>query len=137
MGLRFGIDIGVASVGWAVVNDEYEVVESGANLFPSADASKNVDRRTFRQMKGVHRRRKTRVSDFDKLWKNHGRKLPESNPEEVLELRVKGLTQALTEEELYAVLKNALLHRGISYLDDAGDEAVSGRRDYAEPAGIG
>ena len=42
MGLRFGIDIGVASVGWAVVNDEYEVVESGANLFPSADASKNV-----------------------------------------------------------------------------------------------
>ena len=130
MGLRFGIDIGVASVGWAVVNDEYEVVESGANLFPSADASKNVDRRTFRQMKRVHRRRKTRVSDFDKLWKNHGRKLPESNPEEVLELRVKGLTQALTEEELYAVLKNALLHRGISYLDDAGDEAVSGRSDY-------
>lgn len=27
-------------------------------------------------------------------------------------------------------IKNALLHRGISYLDDAGDEAVSGRSDY-------
>ena len=29
MGVRFGLDIGVASVGWAVVNDNYEVEEAG------------------------------------------------------------------------------------------------------------
>lgn len=33
MGIRFALDIGVASVGWAVVNDEYVVLESGVNIF--------------------------------------------------------------------------------------------------------
>ena len=36
MGIRFAVDIGVASVGWAVVNDEYVVLESGVNIFPCA-----------------------------------------------------------------------------------------------------
>ena len=43
MGIRFALDIGVASVGWAVVNDEYVVLESGVNIFPCADASPNFD----------------------------------------------------------------------------------------------
>lgn len=51
MNLRFGLDIGVASVGWAVVNDEYEVLESGSNIFESANASQNVERRSYRQTK--------------------------------------------------------------------------------------
>lgn len=46
MNLRFGLDIGIASVGWAVVRDDYEILESGANLFKSADASKNAERRS-------------------------------------------------------------------------------------------
>ena len=50
MGIRIGVDIGIASVGWAVVDDEYQVLESGSNLFDSADASRNVDRRGFRQI---------------------------------------------------------------------------------------
>ena len=50
MGIRFALDIGVASVGWAVVNDEYVVLESGVNIFPCADASKNAERRNFRQL---------------------------------------------------------------------------------------
>ena len=58
MGIRIGVDIGIASVGWAVVDDEYQVLESGSNLFDSADASRNVDRRGFRQIKRLHRRRK-------------------------------------------------------------------------------
>lgn len=40
MGVRFGLDIGIASVGWAVVSDEYQILESGANLFEAAEASK-------------------------------------------------------------------------------------------------
>ena len=43
MGIRFALDIGVASVGWAVVNDEYVVLESGVNIFPCADASPNFE----------------------------------------------------------------------------------------------
>ena len=68
MGIRIGVDIGIASVGWAVVDDEYQVLESGSNLFDSADASRNVDRRGFRQIKRLHRRRKNRVHDYNSLW---------------------------------------------------------------------
>lgn len=131
MGLRFGLDIGVASVGWAVVNDEYEVLEAGANLFDSADASKNMERRMLRQMKRLERRRRTRVHDFNKLWESTGKYIPKLQVIDILELRVKGLEQSITEEEIYAVLKNALLHRGISYLDDASDDIGTGSSDYA------
>lgn len=34
MEIRFALDIGVASVGWAVVNDTYEVLEAGLISFP-------------------------------------------------------------------------------------------------------
>lgn len=46
--MKIGLDIGIASVGWAVVDDDYKVLEAGSNLFESADASKNVERRSFR-----------------------------------------------------------------------------------------
>lgn len=105
MGIRFALDIGVASVGWAVVNDEYVVLESGVNIFPCADASKNMNRRNFRQLKRLHRRRKNRVSDFEKLWQSEKLEIPKNNQINVLQLRVKGLSEKLTQEELFWVLK--------------------------------
>ena len=101
MGIRFAVDIGVASVGWAVVNDEYVVLESGVNIFPCADASKNAERRNFRQLKRLHRRRKNRVSDFEKLWQEENLEIPKNNQINVLQLRVKGLSEKLTQEELF------------------------------------
>ena len=130
MGIRFAVDIGVASVGWAVVNDEYVVLESGVNIFPCADASKNAERRNFRQLKRLHRRRKNRVSDFEKLWQEENLEIPKNNQINVLQLRVKGLSEKLTQEELFWVLKNELLHRGISYLDDALEEGAANESDY-------
>ena len=67
MGIRVGLDIGVASVGWAVVDDEYNVLEAGSNLFECADASKNAERRDFRQGRRGKRRERTRKNDFNKL----------------------------------------------------------------------
>ena len=65
MGIRVGLDIGVASVGWTVISveDEIKILESGSNLFECADASKNVDRRSARQVRRLTRRRKTRNFD--------------------------------------------------------------------------
>lgn len=42
MGIRVGLDIGVASVGWTVISveDEIKILESGSNLFECADAVK-------------------------------------------------------------------------------------------------
>ena len=64
--------MGVASVGWAVVNTEYEVLESCSNIFPAAESANNVERRGFRQGRRLTRRRRTRIDDFEKLWKNSG-----------------------------------------------------------------
>lgn len=126
MEIRFALDIGVASVGWAVVNDTYEVLEAGANIFPCADSSKNADRRGFRQLKRIHRRKHTRIRDFEILWERQGWNMEKIIISEVLPLRVKGLKEELSENELYNVLRNELLHRGISYLEDAIDDTVSG-----------
>ena len=103
MGVRFGLDIGVASVGWAVVNDNYEVEEAGSNLFTSADANQNVERRSFRQTRRLHRRRGNRINDFKKLWLNTGLPIPATNIPDMLELRNRGLNGRLSEEELFHV----------------------------------
>ena len=43
MGYIFGLDIGVASVGVAVINNQtLEIEEVVSDLFESVDASKNV-----------------------------------------------------------------------------------------------
>lgn len=136
MNLRFGLDIGIASVGWAVVRDDYEILESGANLFKSADASKNAERRSFRQIKRLHRRRRTRVRDFDKFWTGYNIEIPQNMHNDQLELRVKGLKDELTVEQIYMVLKNMLLHRGISYLEDALEDSSSAKSDYAKGLNI-
>ena len=48
MGKVIGLDIGVASVGWAVVDsNDFNVVESGSNLFDEADANQNKERSGF------------------------------------------------------------------------------------------
>ncbi len=129
MGYTIGLDLGVASVGWAVVNDEYEVLESCSNIFPAAEPANNVERRGFRQGRRLSRRRRTRIDDFKNMWEKNGFEVPTSELNEVLQYRIKGLIEKLSEDELYHVLLNSLKHRGISYLDDADDDSVTG--DYA------
>ena len=112
MGITMGLDLGVASVGWAVVNDEYQILESCSNIFPAAEASKNVERRGFRQGRRLTRRRKNRVEDFEKLWTKNGFTIPNQINNEVLSLKIKALSEKITEEELYQVLVFSLKHRG-------------------------
>lgn len=49
MGYIVALDIGIASVGWAVIDKESEtVVEAGSNLFPEATAANNLSGRCRR-----------------------------------------------------------------------------------------
>ncbi len=130
MGKIIGLDIGIASVGWAVLDkDSYKIVEAGSNIFPAAEASKNQERREFRGLRRMTRRRRTRLDDFKKLWKNYYKNEYSVTPNNVTELKVKGLSEQLSELELYTVLYSYLKHRGISYLEDAVDEGKTGS-DY-------
>ena len=57
------LDIGVASVGYAVIDKMSEtVIEAGSNIFPEASAANNQVRRGMRQARLFHRRRKMTLS---------------------------------------------------------------------------
>ncbi len=125
MGISIGLDLGIASVGWAVVNDDYEILESCSNIFPAAETANNVERRGFRQGRRLTRRRKTRIEDFKQLWVSSGFNIPDKAINNILEYKIKALNEEISNEKLYWVLLNYLKHRGISYLDDAdsGDDS--------------
>ena len=78
--ILFAYDIGIGQTGWAVIDaDTREVLESGVNIFPTGDASKNQERRRFRQVRRLYRRKATRISDFKKLWEKNGFTVPKEN----------------------------------------------------------
>lgn len=125
MSYVLGLDIGVASVGWGIVDKEnLEIIDAGVRLFDSADASKNIERRTFRQIKRLIRRKQNRLLDLKKIFNslNFNIDIPINN---TLELRNKGLVDKLEKDEIVAVILNIAKRRGISYLEDSIDEDTS------------
>lgn len=126
------LDIGIASVGWAVLDKESEtVIEAGANIFPEASAADNQLRRDMRGAKRNNRRLKTRINDFIKLWEKNNLSIPQFKSTEIVGLKVRAITEEITLDELYLILYSYLKHRGISYLEDALDDTVSGSSAYA------
>lgn len=132
MKYTLALDIGIASCGWAIVDENEKILEAGSNLFEAAEASKNQDRRSFRQLRRLHRRQRTRITDFEKLWMNKGLNKPNEKCNTQLWLRNKGLSEKLTQDELYFVLHNMLKHRGIAYLDEAEDDSKGKTTEYAK-----
>lgn len=127
------LDIGVASVGWAVIEKQTEkVIEAGANLFQEASATNNQIRRSMRQGRRLKRRLKTRINDFNVLWEKYFGDIPNNKNTEIAALKVKALNEKISLDELYLVLYNYLKHRGISYLEDAEDDSVAGNSSYAK-----
>lgn len=122
--VNIGFDIGIASVGWSVVNNKNgKILETGVSIFPSASASRNVERRGYRQARRLTRRRKNRIKDLCLFLKENG--FPYEKDDQLAnpyELRVKGLSEKLTEQELATALHHLVKRRGISYsLDDLED----------------
>ncbi len=122
MEYKLGLDIGIASVGWAVVDSEDKVIECGSRLFESADASQNEERRGFRAGRRLVRRRQHRVNRVNKLLEKNGINKPEKLNINTLYLRNKALKDKISEEEIYCVLTYLVKCRGISYLEDAIDD---------------
>lgn len=134
--LVLGLDIGIGSVGVGILNKVTgEIIHKNSRIFPAAQAENNLVRRTNRQGRRLTRRKKHRrvrlnhlfeesglITDFTKVSIN-------LNP---YQLRVKGLIDELSIEELFIALKNMVKHRGISYLDDASDDGNSSVGDYAQ-----
>ena len=115
-GLVLGLDIGVTSVGYGIVNRETgEAVDFGVRLFSEWDPANNQNRRAKRSGRRLRSRRKNRLQDMKKFLVDQG--MIPSNYVFHLEpyaLRVKGLSEKLTDEELATVLYNLAKLRGSS-----------------------
>ena len=135
-GLVLGLDIGIASVGVGILEkNSGKIIHANSRLFPAATADNNVERRKNRQARRLNRRKKHRGVRFQDLFEDYGLLTDFSkvsinlNP---YRLRVDGLNQQLTNEELFIALKNIVKRRGISYLDDASEDGGAVSSDYGK-----
>lgn len=124
MGKILGLDLGITSVGYGIIEeDTYKIIKYGVRLFEENTADGNVDRRTFRSSRRLKSRRKNRINAIKYLLLNNSIidsiDFPKLN--NIYEIRVKGLTNKLSNIELANVLVNMAKRRGSS-LDVAVDE---------------
>ncbi|WGE63689.1 type II CRISPR RNA-guided endonuclease Cas9 [Actinobacillus equuli subsp. haemolyticus] len=134
-----GLDLGIASVGWAVVEiDEQEnplgLIDVGVRTFDRAEVAKTGEslalaRRLARSSRRLVKRRADRIKKARRLLKaeNILFSIDEKLPNDVWQLRVKGLDQKLERQEWAAVLLHLLKHRG--YLSQRKNESKSENKE--------
>ncbi len=127
MGMHVGLDIGIASVGWCVIDtEEKHIVGIGVRTFPRAEnpktgASLALPRRLARSSRRRLRRRRNRMRDFRALVLESRMLTPEdldatfkpTGPIKTpYELRVEGLDRKLAADEWVRVLSQLCKRRG-------------------------
>lgn len=126
-GLVFGLDLGIASCGWAVVSVEAERIYAiGARCFDAPEDPKtktlhNAERRTKRGMRRTTYRRKGRMKAVRRLLRESGlwdnpspnyfRSLSSDAPDP-WQARAHGVTDSLEPEDAAAALIHLAKHRG-------------------------
>ena len=128
--LTFGFDIGIASVGWAVLADGF-IVDLGVRAFDKAETAKegdplNLTRRMARLTRRRLRRRAWRLTKLRRTLKRHGlitceRELttPTANPKSPWQLRVEALDRRLDALEWARALYHLCKHRGFHWISKA------------------
>lgn len=112
--LVLGLDIGITSVGYGIIDiDNNKFVDYGVRLFKEGTAENNETRRTKRGGRRLKRRKTNRIQDMQNLLEKANIKQPEyksfHNPYEV---RVKGLTKKLSNDELTCAILHITKNRG-------------------------
>lgn len=145
-----GIDLGISSLGWAVVeydkdNDENnKIVDCGVRLFTAAETPKekespNKARREARGLRRVIKRRRVRMNTIKRLLIAHklidktaldeemGMFYSKNNRVDVWKLRHDALYRLLSSDELARVLIHIAKHRGYKFLGDDESDEESGK----------
>ncbi|MDR0423743.1 MAG: type II CRISPR RNA-guided endonuclease Cas9, partial [Rickettsiales bacterium] len=144
----FGFDLGIASIGWAVVElsgentdpgkgaaiKSWEIVGTGVRVFSVAENPKDgsslaAKRRSARLSRRSVRRKKLRISEIRKLLAENNMPvflLPQSGDIDVWELRAKhSFERKLSANELARVLVHLAKHRGFKSVRKVAEEADS------------
>lgn len=139
--LTIGLDIGIASVGWAVLA-ENRIIDLGVRCFDKAETAKegeslNLVRRTARLLRRRLRRRAWRLTKLARLLKREGliadanlfkNKIEKNSiaPKSSWQLRVDALDRQLTSEEWARVIYHLCKHRGFHWVSRAEENAAEG-----------
>ncbi|TGZ98334.1 type II CRISPR RNA-guided endonuclease Cas9 [Rodentibacter pneumotropicus] len=134
-----GLDLGIASIGWAVVEIDEEsspirLIDVGVRTFERAEVAKTgeslaLSRRLARSSRRLIKRRAERLKKAKRLLKAEKvlHSIDEKLPINVWQLRVKGLEEKLERQEWAAVLLHLLKHRG--YLSQRKNESKSDNKE--------
>ena len=141
-----GYDLGIASVGWALFEEDEDgnpkkIIDLGSFVFNQIEDSKsgkteNIERRTKRSMRRQRRRRVLRLEDGRSLFKDYLNidffSLDFSSYPSPYQLKVKGLTEKLSNEELSIALYHYLKYRGFksNRKNETGDEDAKKMKEY-------
>ncbi len=126
MKYTIGLDIGIASVGWAVINkDKSRIEDLGVRIFKKAEEADgkalNLARREARGARRRIRRRATRMKKIKDTFVKYNLVSKEelenlydinSNTKDVWELRVEALDKKIDRKEWARVLTNIAKRRG-------------------------
>jgi CRISPR-associated endonuclease Csn1 len=139
--ITFGLDIGIASVGWAVLGNN-RIVDLGVRCFDKAETadkgeSLNLTRRTARLLRRRLRRRAWRLTKLARLLKRESvisdTKLlrnpfhlhdKDGKDLSFWQLRVEALDRKLAAEEWARVLYHLCKHRGFHWMSKAEEMAA-------------
>ena len=128
--LTIGLDIGIASVGWAVLSPD-RIVALGVRAFDKAETAKegdslNLVRRSARLMRRRLRRRAWRLTKLARLLTRTGlidnaQLFVSQKPfhQSLWKLRVEGLDRLLHPEEWARVIYHICKHRGFHWISRA------------------
>lgn len=149
--LTFGFDIGIASVGWAVLAPDH-IVDLGVRCFDAAEDKdgkpNNQTRRGARVSRNRYRMRSWRLKRLVRLFRDAGmissdeikQLTGDQHPKRCeirspWELRSRGLSELLTPYEWAQVIYHIVKHRGFKFYSKAEDPtAATDSDDQAEVA---
>jgi len=141
-----GIDLGIASCGWAVIEQDEEgggrIVAMGSRTWDAPETDKertptNQLRRSHRGMRRVLKRRRQRMSEIRRLFRGHGLievqgptglRIAQLDP---WSLRAEGLERKLTGPELAIALGHIAKHRGFKS-NRKGERGANARDDSSK-----
>ena len=134
--INIGLDIGVASVGYSIIDEDNNILQLGVRLFDDVVDSdgklNNVERREKRTLRRRIRRIATRKDTFKKMLKQFGYCNDDDDVKKILniditkfgvenpvELKIKALKEKIPQDQLLFILFHYLHHRGrFNILDD-------------------
>ena len=118
-----GLDIGITSVGYGVIDiDNNLFVDYGVRLFKEGTAAENETRRTKRGSRRLKRRKSNRLNDMKNLLKKNDLYFDNYRNYNPYEMRVKGLNEKLSSEELCTAIMHITKSRGTT-LEALADES--------------